>query len=313
VEVKEMLWWEVDVLFGKGKGEHLTGWTSEGTAQERWLLPITPQPIEQGKCKAKRDARLSRGDLAYIDDPMGLRRGNNLRKTPKVDDNLIKTIPFETIVRVLDGPICRQNMLWWEVRVKGSKLRGWMSEAEPRAGYNLVPLHVHRNRPEHILVEPGQTAFTGRYKLKSDAKMSVVPSGDGQVVTLLFSDMIVARPPETGLLSKEFSIELGVNSPSRKARVRQDVLGFVWCLSRGRARFRIKNGERTVKERWRQTDGEGILISTDPTPLPLKPNLEIKFALDVKTDSLDDEAYLAVDLVEIVLNPVPPPPPRSNG
>lgn len=62
---------------------------------------------------------------------------NNFRDGPTLSSNVIGQLPGETIFLVLDGPVCADNMAWWQVDYNGQI--GWTSEGTG-AEYWLQPV-----------------------------------------------------------------------------------------------------------------------------------------------------------------------------
>jgi len=119
--------WEVQTSQG------VRGWTPEGDEREFWLVPGTSwKPCSQAPA-----SRLQAGQLArvsqYPDVP------NNVRQNPSQDaKKLGQIMPGETI-KIREGPVCANSMVWWRVRSQSSSLAGWTAEGDAH-NYWLVPI-----------------------------------------------------------------------------------------------------------------------------------------------------------------------------
>lgn len=79
--------------------------------------------------------RLSIGDRARVSpqDPRPL----NIRDNPGTSANRILQIPILTEFEILDGPICRDGYLWWNI--ENDEFTGWAAEGVP-GNYFMEPL-----------------------------------------------------------------------------------------------------------------------------------------------------------------------------
>lgn len=87
------------------------------------LMVITTAAQDSASCsssltflQANRWAKTTPGDA------------NNVRLQPNRQAEILGQIPGETHFRVLNGPTCADNLIWWQVESEGSALRGWMAE-----------------------------------------------------------------------------------------------------------------------------------------------------------------------------------------
>ncbi len=96
------------------------------------VLVQTPYPA----CEDAYLSRLRPGLRAYTNPQ--LRVGIRIRTLPGWNGYILNTIAPGTAVDILEGPECKNNWVWWNVRVVNSNQQGWMAEGE--AGlYYLTP------------------------------------------------------------------------------------------------------------------------------------------------------------------------------
>lgn len=90
----------------------------------------------ENACQEARPTRLKIGDFAFVSfyPPLNQR----VRSGPGTSNSILDVIPVGSAVKILDGPECADNWVWWKVRVLSSKLEGWTSEGDADA-YWLIP------------------------------------------------------------------------------------------------------------------------------------------------------------------------------
>lgn len=89
--------------------------------------------------------RVRVGELAYVmtDPPLP----NSLRSEPSLDSQKLGEIdPGETF-EVLDGPVCGDQMNWWQVRVNSGRT-GWTAEGDTY--YWIAPIGETSNLPDGL-------------------------------------------------------------------------------------------------------------------------------------------------------------------
>lgn len=93
-------------------------------------------------CKEVRPTRLKDGDFAFISfyPPLDQR----VRRGYGTTNSILDTIPPGTAVKIIDGPECANNWVWWKIRVLNSDLEGWTSEGDQDA-YWLIPCESRNN------------------------------------------------------------------------------------------------------------------------------------------------------------------------
>jgi hypothetical protein len=127
-------WWLVESNQG-----NLRGWSVEGDGNEQWILPCpneqvaciqqatvvpteTPVPNQMlnNVCQSK---NLAAGMLALVKQDSIL----ILRTQPGTGEIIGRAGPMATL-RIVEGPICSDNTVWWKVDVGASSLSGWTAE-----------------------------------------------------------------------------------------------------------------------------------------------------------------------------------------
>jgi len=80
--------------------------------------------------------RLTVGDSAIVlpDDPTPL----NMRSEPRRSASVVARLPIRTRFQVRGGPVCRDNLIWWEIQPRGTEQFGWIAEGT-REGYFVGP------------------------------------------------------------------------------------------------------------------------------------------------------------------------------
>lgn len=100
---------------------------------------ITPLSAQDAACPlpGQPETRLSPGIRARVERGPG--SPNNLRAAPGLSGNVIGKVQPGAPFRVLDGPECADNYVWWHIEIDG--VPGWTAEFDPSARrYWLEPL-----------------------------------------------------------------------------------------------------------------------------------------------------------------------------
>lgn len=129
--VGNQLWWEVTDGLGT------TGWMNENESQRFLLAPRYPNNW-LFYCPATAPTRVYVQGQARVIAGLG---ANNLRAEAGTTAEIIGTIPSEAQFTVIDGPVCVEGMVWWEVEY--GDLTGWTAEGEGET-YWLEPVYVPR-------------------------------------------------------------------------------------------------------------------------------------------------------------------------
>jgi hypothetical protein len=104
----------------------------------------TPMPASQAasptqtvvSCPNALPTRLQAGGYAYVDPDPPL--SNRVRSGPGPDSPVIGDIEPGEAMKILGGPVCAQDRLWWEVQALEGSLTGWTAEGDSQ-DYWLVP------------------------------------------------------------------------------------------------------------------------------------------------------------------------------
>ena len=108
------------------------------TAPETSLLNPTPYPILGRPCSDAPATRVAVGDLATVtttnSDPLFL------RSAPVVGNNLVTKLYAGMKLRVLDGPRCSNNFVYWHVQMADASYTGWAAEGDNNL-YFLAPVY----------------------------------------------------------------------------------------------------------------------------------------------------------------------------
>jgi hypothetical protein len=98
-------------------------------------LSPSPSSAQEERCPDTLPSRLQVGAQAQVlPGPP-----NNLRADPDVQSARIGQLPANTVVEVLDGPVCADGYAWWQVSAGASV--GWTVEAVEQA-YVLMPVRT---------------------------------------------------------------------------------------------------------------------------------------------------------------------------
>ncbi len=64
--------------------------------------------------------------------------GVRLREMPGFNGAILDMVAVGTIVQTISIPVCRDDILWWEVKLDGGQT-GWVAEGQPDL-YYLEPV-----------------------------------------------------------------------------------------------------------------------------------------------------------------------------
>jgi murein DD-endopeptidase MepM/ murein hydrolase activator NlpD len=138
LEMKNNQWVLTSIIFSDSP----PSW-AEGLEQINYdTISLSAGNTTEVACKEARPTRLKIGDFAFISfyPPLVQR----VRSGPGTTNSILTTIPTGTAVKILDGPQCADNWVWWKIRVLSSKLEGWTSEGDKDA-YWLIPCESRNN------------------------------------------------------------------------------------------------------------------------------------------------------------------------
>ncbi|QPC84227.1 hypothetical protein G4Y79_07600 [Phototrophicus methaneseepsis] len=131
--VDGVLWWYVRATVVNVQYE---GWMAEGENEVAYLVPedLEVPSLEDGTLCATPYEILSVGIRGYVNYHDN--KPKSLRATPGTDSTLLFTLVDGVPFVIEGGPVCADNMNWWQIRILAStEVVGWMSEGSPSAGY----------------------------------------------------------------------------------------------------------------------------------------------------------------------------------
>lgn len=95
-------------------------------------------------------SRLDEGDITQVSDTSPI--CNRIRTRPNTTSSeIIDCVDPGTILKVVDGPQCNNGMLWWQVEVEETELKGWTAEGDDD-DFWLLPGII--NEPPWLAVWP---------------------------------------------------------------------------------------------------------------------------------------------------------------
>lgn len=133
-----MNWWQVRAVV---VGFTYEGWMAEGSFGVQYVLPDDRPSLEDGTLCAL-PLGFGPGTRAFVNYRDGVPK--YLRSAPGTNEgvalfSLVRYVPFI----VVGGPVCRDNMNWWQIRVLAStEVTGWMAEGSPGIGYWMRELTI---------------------------------------------------------------------------------------------------------------------------------------------------------------------------
>jgi hypothetical protein len=117
-------------------GDYLPSWAQGLERISYDTISISAGITTEAACVEARPTRLKVGDFAFVSFYPALRQ--RIRSSYGTENSILELIPVGTAVKILDGPECADNWVWWKVRVLNSGLEGWTSEGDKDA-YWLIP------------------------------------------------------------------------------------------------------------------------------------------------------------------------------
>lgn len=104
-----------------------------------------PSGVENIQCLGAPPTRLAVGATAEVsrDDASP----NRVRNAPNLGGGIIGEYAPGTTFQVLNGPICADGYLWWEIYNPNDNLQGWMAEGD-LSQYYITPLSVPQQSME---------------------------------------------------------------------------------------------------------------------------------------------------------------------
>jgi len=113
--------------------------TPTSTATPTATETATPtKKAEWQPCPDTYPSRLNVGDTAMVNLEPPL--PNRVRSQPTTTSTVLGFIQPGENVRVIGGPVCSNEWIWWQVSSLSTGLTGWTAEGD-RQGYWLAPIH----------------------------------------------------------------------------------------------------------------------------------------------------------------------------
>lgn len=97
---------------------------------------ITPTEDSWIACQGSYPSRLHIGNRAYISSTPFL--ANRVRSKPGLSSEIIGRIQSGEYLKILDGPACANEWVWWYIRAEKDSLLGWTAEGDSE-NYWLMP------------------------------------------------------------------------------------------------------------------------------------------------------------------------------
>ena len=135
---------------------------------------LTPSPLP---CAGTLPSQLYPGMTGWM-IPEGL--NNNMRRSASTSAAKVGELELGGIFDVLDGPVCREGYIWYEIRYNG--LRGWTVESGGRDYWiePYVPTATPTPQPCEARA-PGNSAVNRRAQPSTSADLvGSIPSGSGE-------------------------------------------------------------------------------------------------------------------------------------
>ena len=125
-------------------------------------VPLGDTPLPSGSCTADYYMSLYSPRL-HLNGEGRVGAGgvnNRVRAEPSLSAQVLFEMPPNTEFRVIAGPECVDDVIWWFVEQKSDLRSGWTAEAIPfqNSGYFLEPIV----RPSIVPLAPGNAAFATR-------------------------------------------------------------------------------------------------------------------------------------------------------
>jgi hypothetical protein len=132
---RNTMWWKVRVESTTDRRRTpFIGWMMENDGYEYRLNPVNPSEKTIFYCPGVPAPRLVVNGRGRVMPGLG---SNNMRSFPSVDGRLVTQIQERDRFEILDGPLCVDGFVWWEVEYGRSI--GWTAEGQ-RGTYWLRPV-----------------------------------------------------------------------------------------------------------------------------------------------------------------------------
>ena len=113
----------------------------------------------------------------------------DVRKEPSKSGEVVGKLPKGTVITILDGPVCSNEMYWWHIRLS-SGVEGYVAEGDSRQ-YFLEPMNASFSLQNASMVPPadvlqevsysggaGDKCLAGSYPTNPEPAVNVCTSGD---------------------------------------------------------------------------------------------------------------------------------------
>jgi hypothetical protein len=129
-QADNLTWYKVD------NGAGTTGWVALGPPDSPWLMPQangTPAPTAAGPHLVDRAIKV--GDIVQVTTQDG--QLLTVRSDAGADADAIAKAEAGTQFTVVDGPVQKDNLTWWEI--SGDQYKGWAAEGDGQTRW-LTPV-----------------------------------------------------------------------------------------------------------------------------------------------------------------------------
>ena len=131
VEANGLLWWKIQSDLAR-----LTGWTPERDESSFFLGPVE----ERALCTHAVRTLLHKGDGAVVISP----RAIHVRQTPSFEGVITDEFATGTALTVVDGPLCANEIVWWNIRADPLPAPRWIAEGQAGQRF-LIPTSINKN------------------------------------------------------------------------------------------------------------------------------------------------------------------------
>lgn len=131
VEANGLLWWKV-----RSNLQRVEGWTPERDGSSFFVAPVE----ERALCTHAVRTRLHKGDGALVTTS----RAINVREAPSLEGAITDAFAPGAELNVVGGPLCANNIVWWNISAAQLTQPRWVAEAQEGQGF-LTPTSVNKN------------------------------------------------------------------------------------------------------------------------------------------------------------------------
>ncbi len=157
-----------------------------------------PDGIGNVQCLGAPPPRLMVGDRGIVapEDPRALR----VREQPNLQGAVLGEIPPNTQFDVLDGPLCADGYLWWQIDVAGQDISGWSAEGTPE-NYFVGVQNRQGTQPETLNAADYPGLDPGFYYLTLEAPETAARDYDpiDHIALVANANIILKYSPDAAL------------------------------------------------------------------------------------------------------------------